>query len=97
MKIKFKILLNSKDDINKYVYFTNTESDEETIVLVDLALYLATLTTPNLLNRNIPNEPAYREIILSQDEWENLFKNNPDNNPSANERAFQEFLEKYGH
>lgn len=70
-----RILLDEiKDIINKYVVFTNEESDEEVIVLVNLALYFNALTYDNILNKNIPNEEQYRQKCLTQEEMKCLKK-----------------------
>ena len=66
------LLEEPKALINQYVHFSNQESDEETIVLVELALYLEALTRKSLLNKNIPNEMAYRVNLLSEDKLEEL-------------------------
>lgn len=50
--------------INKYVYFTNTEPSDETVILINLALYLDSLTQDCLINKNIPNDLKYREKLL---------------------------------
>lgn len=63
------LLEEVKDKINKYVVFTNKESNDETIVLVNTALYLSCLNSRCVLNRNIPNELPYRMNILSQTKW----------------------------
>lgn len=89
-------LLNApKELINQYVVFTNEESDEEVIVLISLAKYLDALTQKTLLNRNIPNEKAYRVKLLSQQELDNLLREEPtdDEKPEFN---FEELLKKYG-
>lgn len=61
-----------KEKINKYVFFTNTEPDEEVVVLVTLALYLSSLTHDSILNQNIPNDLKYRVIIMSDNEINQL-------------------------
>lgn len=68
------LLEEMKAWINKYVEFTNEESDEETIVLVKMALYFDAFKYPSLLNKNIPNKLLYRESILNKDEWNKLLK-----------------------
>ena len=50
--------------INQYVKFDNTESYDETYVLVTTALYLESLKRENVLNWNIPNEKEYRWSLL---------------------------------
>lgn len=63
-----RILLDEmKDFLNKYVVFTNEESDKEAVILVDLARYLYALEQNCILNRNIPNELSYREKLLSEE------------------------------
>ncbi len=66
------LLEEAKKSINRFVHFTNKESDDETIVLVNLALYLESLTRKCLLNRNIPNELDYRIETLSEAQFEEL-------------------------
>ena len=67
------LLEKVKPVINQYVYFDNTESDEEVIILIHLAQYLDALNSKNLLNRNIPNDEKYRVKILSNEKLEGLF------------------------
>lgn len=69
-------LENSKElmeQINHYVFFTNKESNEEVIVLVNLALYLESLTRKCPLNQNIPKFKKYRTETMSEGEYEQLF------------------------
>lgn len=54
--------------VNKYVIFNNTESYDETYVLVTTALYLESLEQENVLNWNIPNENKYRLRLLNTNE-----------------------------
>ena len=54
--------------INQYVIFNNTESYDETYVLVTTALYLESLEQENVLNWNIPNENKYRLRLLNTNE-----------------------------
>lgn len=61
-----------KDWMNQYVIFDNTESYEETYVLVMTASYLDSLQKQNVLNMNIPNEEKYREKTLSIEEYQKL-------------------------
>ncbi len=61
-----------KDWVNNYVLFNNTESYEETYVLVMTASYLDSLQKQNVLNMNIPNESKYREKILEKEEYKKL-------------------------
>lgn len=66
------LLEKPKELINKYVYFTNTEPDEERVVLVRLALYLDALTRKCFLNKNIPNNLEYRKQILTDEQCNSL-------------------------
>ncbi len=66
------LLEEAKESINRFVHFTNKESDEETIVLVNLALYLESLTRKSLLNKNVPNELDYRLNTLTKSQFEEL-------------------------
>lgn len=64
-----RVLLEKvKPLINRYVYFSNQESDVETVLLVNVALYLNALEQNCVLNRNIPNELRFRERLLSEEE-----------------------------
>lgn len=58
--------------VNQYVLFKNTESYDETFILVMTASYLDSLKKQNVLNMNIPNETMYRETILSREEYSKL-------------------------
>lgn len=89
------LLEEARGSINQYVHFTNMESDEETIVLVNLALYLESLTRKCLLNKNIPNEPGYRLDILSESQLEELIaEEEPDESQvSAIEELLRQFEE----
>ena len=50
-----------KSLINKYVYFTNKESNIETVILVTIAIYFANFEVDDSdLNRNIPEKEEYR-------------------------------------
>ena len=68
------LLDEMKDFLNKYVVFTNEESDKEVVILVDLAQYLYALEQNCILNRNIPNELSYREKLLSKEEMASLIE-----------------------
>lgn len=63
-----------KPAINRYVFFDNTETDDETIVLLYTALYLDALENFTLLNQNIPNDIAYRTTILTPEEYKTLIE-----------------------
>lgn len=92
------LLEKPKDLINKYVHFTNTESDKETLVLVRLALYLDALSRKSLLNKNIPNSLEYRIHTLSDDQYADLFieEENNDTQTDSKLEDFLKFVEKYG-
>ena len=62
------------DFLNKYVVFTNEETDSEIVLLVDLAVYLHALEQECMLNRSIPNDLQYREKLLTDDEIGKLNK-----------------------
>ncbi len=68
-----RLLEEPKELINQFVHFTNLETDDETIVLVNLAQYLESLTRKSLINKNIPNELEYRIKVLSEEELKDLF------------------------
>ena len=85
--------------INQYVFFTNTEPDEETIVLVELALYLESLTRKCLLNRNIPNDLKYRVDILPKERYEEIIADEAEEgeiHTTLSEDDLKKLLEKYG-
>lgn len=67
-----RLLEQIKPIINRFVVFDNNESDEETLVLVQLAKYFDALNESNLLNRNIPNEEKYRMKVLNETEYRAL-------------------------
>ena len=92
------LLEKPKDLIYKFVHFTNTESDKETLVLVRLALYLDALSRKCFLNKNIPNSSEYRMQILSDEQYADLFIEE-ENNDIKTGNKFEDFLklvEKYG-
>lgn len=92
-----RLLESPKELINKYVHFTNTESDEETVVLVALALYFDALENKNLLNKNIPNEEKYRISVLPKEQYDELFvKEEPDENQIESAKSLLSFLKEYG-
>ena len=62
------------DFLNKYVIFTGEETDNEMVLLVDLAVYLHSLEQKCTLNRSIPNDLRYREKLLTDDEISTLNK-----------------------
>lgn len=97
-KVMARELLNGpKEMINRYVVFTNDESDEERVVLVTLALYFDSLTTNNVLNRNIPNEIQYRKTVLTDAEYAEFMA--PDSEPEIKDfdgSKLKELLELYG-
>ena len=53
----------------------NEEPPFETQVLVRMAMYFESFGYQNLINRNIPNTLEFREVVISDDEWELLIKN----------------------
>lgn len=69
-----QLLSEEKEKLNQIIVFTGEESDEETIVLIQLVKYLLSLTYKNSLNKNIPNDEKYRETLLSDDELKELFE-----------------------
>lgn len=93
-----RLLEKPKELINRYVHFTNTESDAERIVLVRLALYLDALSGKNLLNKNIPNTSECRIQILSDEQHAELFvEEEPDKTQTADAlEALWEMVKKYG-
>ena len=68
------LLEEIKPIVNKYVVFTNSELEDETLILIQMAIYFAALESKCTLNRNIPNELKYRIRTLSQEEVEELLK-----------------------
>ena len=83
-----------KKMINRYVYFTNEETDEEVYVLIKLALYIEALNRKSIINKNIPNEEQYREKVLSQREMDELSEEEPEE--EADLTKIQEVLKAYG-
>lgn len=92
------LLEEAKELINRYVHFSNTEPDEERLVLVRLALYLDALSRKNLLNKNIPNISEYRMYVLSDEQYAALFIEKENNNTQADGTLedFLELLKEYG-
>ena len=66
------LIEGTKEFLSRYVVFTNSESDEELVLLVNLAIYLHALEQKCMLNRSIPNDLVYREKLLSADEEKEL-------------------------
>lgn len=93
-----RLLEQPKELINRYVHFTNTESDAERLVLVGLALYLDALSGKNLLNKNIPNTLEYRMQILSDEQYAELFveKERDETETGSALEAWWEMVKKYG-
>lgn len=92
-----RLLESPKELINKYVHFTNMESDEETTVLVALALYFDALENKNLLNKNIPNEEKYRISVLSKEQYDELFvEEEPNESQIESAKSLLSFLKEYG-
>ena len=92
-----RMLEKLKPLINKYVLFTNQESDEEVYVLVKIALYLESLTRKSIINKNIPNETQYRERLLTEAEIEELYQEESVTDGRQIEISkLKEFLEEYG-
>lgn len=60
-------------ELNKYIEITNDESDLETLILIDMALFFDSLENYNLLNKNIPNDLKYRNRLLTDEECKKLF------------------------
>ena len=91
------LLEKPKELINNYVHFTNTEPDEERVVLVRLALYLESLTRKCFLNKNIPNTLEYRMQILTDEQYTSLLAEEAANSDQKlNEDQLLELLKKYG-
>lgn len=91
------LLENPKKEINKYVTFTNKESNEEAYVLVKIALYLESLTRKSIINKNIPNEIQYRESLLTQSEIDELQKEEPQKSvPGLNLNKLNVMLKENG-
>lgn len=86
-----KLLEEPKELINRYVHFTNTEPDEERIVLVRLAMYLDALSRKTLINKNIPNTLEYRVQTLSEEEYADLVAKEESDNTQA-DVPFEEIL-----
>lgn len=92
-----ELLDEAKELLNQYVSFTNTEPDDETYVLVKLALYLENLTRKTLLNKNMPNDICYRERLLAPNEIDELRAEEPIHEATPGEiEDFLKMLEAYG-
>lgn len=92
-----RMLLNEvKDLINKYVFFSNEEFDDEVVVLVNLALYLDSLNCKTILNKNIPNEKKYREKLLEDSELTELYKKEERTVNDNNGVDIEDLLRQYG-
>lgn len=91
-------LLNGpKELLNKYISFSNEETDEEAYVLVKLALYLENLTRKSTISKNIPNDFKYRERLLTPSEIDELRKEEPIQETSPEDvEQFLIMLEEYG-
>lgn len=63
-----RLLDGEKEKLNKVIFYSGNESDEEAAVLVYLAQYLCALQGNNALNKNIPNDEQFREVLLSDEE-----------------------------
>ncbi len=59
---------------NRYVIFTNSEVEDETLILMQMVIYFAALESKCTLNKNIPNDLQYRTKLLSQEEIEALLE-----------------------
>lgn len=83
--------------LEKYVSFEEAVSPVDYSVLTEIALYLDCLTCKNTLNRNIPNDLAYRMFCYSEAEWEELLKEDVVHSESSeNTVKLEELLKKYG-
>ena len=92
-KIHVRGLLDDKKQfINKYVHFINDESDEETIILVKLAMYFNALESDSLLNKSIPNDLKYRIVLLSNEDYNKLLNSKKKMNKST-ERHFDKLFD----
>ena len=92
-----RILLGEiKDIVNKFVYFTNEESEKETVVLVRMALYFNALACDCLLNKSMPNDLLYRNKLLSQEEHDELFKPKDELKDDSNLDPLKELFKKIG-
>ena len=93
-----RLLEKPKELINRYVHFTNTESDAERLVLVRLALYLSALSGKSLLNKNIPNTLEYRMQILSDEQYVELLavKERNESQADGTLEDWLELVKKYG-
>lgn len=90
-----RLLEDILEPINQYVVFTGDEPDDEMVVLVSLALYLDSLTTKNIINRNIPNDLKYRTTLLTDSELESILQEEPLDEESSG-HSLEEFLKLYG-
>lgn len=63
-----RLLDEMKETVNKYVVFTNSETEDETEILIQMAIYFDALESYCVLNKNIPNDLKYRLRLLSKNE-----------------------------
>ncbi len=70
----YMLLKQAEGFLGKYVSFEEARGDFEHYALVQLALYLECLENKCSLNRNIPNELKYRQQLLSDEEFEDILK-----------------------
>lgn len=83
--------------LERYVSFDEANTPEDYFTLVQLALYQDNLEGDNLVNRNIPNEGAYRIHCLTKDEWNQLHAPEATGDrPAFNIEKIEEMLKKYG-
>ena len=95
--VNVTLLEKPKELINKYILFTNQESNEEVYVLIKVALYLESLTRKSILNKNIPNEEQYREILLTETEVGELHQEEPEKEVQPIDLSiFNDIIKEYG-
>lgn len=83
--------------LEQYVSFDEAKTPEGYFALVQLALYQDNLEGDNLVNRNIPNESAYRIHCLTEDEWARLHTPETlDGRSVINMEVPVEVLKRYG-
>ena len=68
------LLEELKPIANNYIVFTNSEREDEILILMHMVIYFASLKSDCLLNKNIPNELHYRKKILIKKDIEKLSK-----------------------
>lgn len=90
----YSMLETIKPFLEKYVSFEGAQGDFEHYALVQIALYFDCLESKSRVNKNIPNEFKYRDRLLSDEELEELIKEDPIDNTRST--LFEELMKLAG-